>query len=500
MKLSPIGVAMIGDEREFLHAQLIPKCEEQLRKVVNILQKRLSEVYRYEKPEIIVGSKVITSIKTSKEVGEELSKSNAKVLIIIYYIWNYPYLVWPFINIVGKDKPILNLSNNEGRYPGNVGLLATDGALRQVGLKTHRIVGDIEDPMIQQKVVNWIMAAEAYASMKGQVYGMYGGHSMGMETGYFHMIPVQKVFGITTYQIDQLWLVEKMKEVSNDEVEGEFRWLNQMLGERIKYDGKLLTPDTLKKQIRLYLAMKKVNEEYGFDFCGIKGQREMTEYVCVTDVAEMLLNDPYDRNGPKEPFICATEADSFAAITMQILKYISGGLPVLFADVRLYHPDKDLWDFCNSGNHSSWYAMKSDDPRENFRKVTLHPALELYFKAGGASVEFDAAPGEMTFSRIGIWDDKLYMVIVTGMVQDLPEEERRRLAAMTDPTWPHVFVKLNCSFEEFISVFPCNHILGVAGNHVNKLVTYCEIAGIEPVVLGERREPPLWDRIHKHEK
>ena len=53
---------------------------------------------------------------------------------------------------------------------------------------------------------------------------------------------------------------------------------------------------------------------------------------------------------------------------------------MLFVDVRLYHPDKDL---CDSGKHSSWYATGSDDPRENFKKVTLRPALELYFKAGG---------------------------------------------------------------------------------------------------------------------
>jgi len=496
MKLVPIGMAMLGDERKFLHPQLIPQCEENLKMVAEIVEKRISEVYRYDKPEIIVGSKIITSIKDAKEVGEELAKAGVGVVILVYYIWNYPYLVWPFVNTVGKDKPILSLSNNEGQYPGNVGLLATDGALRQAGIRSHRIVGDIKDPKVQDRVVNWIMAAETYASMRGQVYGMYGGHSMGMETGYFHLVPVQRTFGITTYQIDQLWLVEKMREISEQEVERGFKWLNDMLGDRIKYDGKMLTPETLKKQIKLYLAMKKVNEEYGFDFCGIKGQRELSEYICITDVAEMIMNDPYDWNGSKEPFICATEADSFGAITMQILKYISGGVPPLFADVRLYHPDKDLWDLCNSGNHPSWYASRSYDPRENFKKVTFHPALELYFKAGGASVEFDAAPGEMTFARLGIWEDKIYMVIIKGEVLDLPEQERRRLSEMTNPTWPHVFARLDCDFEDFISTFPSNHVLMIPGDHVEKLVTYCRVAGITPIVLrkGEKSQP-IWEAV-----
>jgi len=270
------------------------------------------------------------------------------------------------------------------------------------------------------------------------------------------------------------------------------------LGDRIKYDGKMLTPETLKTQIRLYIAMRMVNEEKGFDFCGLKGQRELTEYVCLGDVPEMLMNDPYDWNGPKEPTVCATEADSYAAMTMQLLKYISGGLPVLFMDVRLYHPEKDLWDFCNSGNHASFYASLSFNPEDNFKKITFYPALEYYFKAGGASVSFDAAPCQLTFARLGLWDDKPYMVIVPGESLDLPEEERRALNEQTNPTWPHVHARLNCSFEEFVSVFPCNHILAVLGDKVRALTYLCEIAGIKPIVLGpagKERIPPIWERV-----
>jgi len=312
------------------------------------------------------------------------------------------------------------------------------------------------------------------------------------------MVPTIKALGTTVCQIDQLWLVEKMKQIPDADVEAGFAWISEMLGDRIKYDGKMLTPETLKTQLRLYCAMKAVNAEKGFDYCGLKGQRELTEYVCLGDVAEMMLNDPYDWNGPKEPTVCATEADAYAAVTMQLLKYVTGGLPALFMDVRLYHPDKDLWDWCNSGNHSSWYAAQSDDPRVNFSKITLHPALEFYFKAGGASVEFDAAPGNMTFCRLGVWDDKPYMVISRGESLDLPAEERRALNAQTDPTWPHVHARLACRFEEFLATFPCNHILGVAGDVVDALVYVCEITGIVPVVLGEdgkKRIPPIWERV-----
>ncbi|RJS85933.1 fucose isomerase [Candidatus Bathyarchaeota archaeon] len=497
MKTTPIGIVMFNDEREHVYRLNNEECMNVLQRWAEIIRDGVRNIDGTA-PEVVTGSKIITSVRDAQEVGEELARANCKQIILCYYVWNFPFFVWPFINTVGRDKPILCLSNNSGKYPGNVGLLATDGALRQVGLRTHRIVGDMDDPETRAKVFDWIRAAQAYTAIQNEVYGMYGGHSMGMETGYFHLVPIIKTFGATVRQIDQLWLVKKMEEVDEREVEKGLKWLESMLEDRIRYDGKMLTRDTLKTQIRLYLAMRMVNEEKGFDFCGLKGQRELSEHVCIGDVAEMLMNDPYDWNGPKEPTVCATEADALAAVTMQLLKYISGGLPVLFMDVRLYHPDKDLWDFCNSGNHASWYASRSMDPRENFKKVTFHPALKLYFKAGGASVEFDAAPGTITFARLGLWNDKLYMVIVLGEAVDLPPEERRKLNEQTNPTWPHVHARLHCSFEEFIRVFPCNHILGVAGDRVRSLVYLCEMAGIEPIVLGsesKRRIPPIWERV-----
>jgi len=497
MKTTPIGIALINDEREHVWKVNEKECMEVLYKWADIIRRGVKNIDG-STPEVVVGSETIKSIKVARKVGEELARANCKQIILCFYVWDFPFLVWPFLNSVGRDKPILCLSNNSGKYPGNVGLLATDGALRQVGLRTHRIVGDINDPEVQARVIDWVRAAQAYTCIMNEVYGMYGGHSMGMETGYFHLVPIIKTFGVTVRHVDQLLLVEKMKEVDEREVEKAMGWLHEMLGDRIRYDGKMLTPETLKTQIRLYLAMREINEEKGFDFCGIKGQRELSEHVCIPDVAEMLMNDPYDWNGPKETTVCATEADSLAAVTMQLLKYVSGGLPVLFMDVRLYHPDKDLWDFCNSGNHASWYASRSMDPRENFKKVTFHPALEFYFKAGGASVEFDAAPGTITFARLGLWDDKLYMVIVLGEAVELPPEERKAINEQTNPTWPHVHAKLHCSFEEFIEVFPCNHILGVAGNHVRALKYLCEIAGIEPIILGpeaEKYSKPIWKHI-----
>ena len=497
MRSTPIGIVMLNDEREHVYRQNNPLNMKVVRNWAKLIEENVVNVDK-SRPQVVVGSEIITSIRSAQKVGEELSRANCKQVVMCYNVWDFPFLVWPFLNSLGRDVPVLSLSNNNGKYPGNVGLLATDGALRQAGFRTHRIVGEMEDRKTQKKVFNWIRASQAVTTIKNEVYGCYGGHSMGMETGYFHLVPTIKALGVTVRQIDQLLLREEMERVDEKEVEKGFNWLTDLLGERIKYDGKMLTPESLKNQLRLYLSVRKVNEEKGFDFCGIKGQRELTEYVCLADVAEMLLNDPYDWRGPKEPTVCATEADAYAAITMQLLKYVSGGLPTLFMDVRLYHPDRDIWDFCNSGNHASFYAQRSFDPKDNFKHITLYPALEFYFKAGGASVSFDAGPGELTFARLGLWDDKPYLVMAKGEVVDLPEDERKKIDDQTDPTWPHVHARLFCDYEEFIDLFPSNHILAVAGDHLESLKYLSEIAGIRPIVLGEdgkRRRSPIWERV-----
>ncbi|MCI0515751.1 hypothetical protein L0128_21260 [candidate division KSB1 bacterium] len=497
MRKTNIGIVMLTDEREHVHTQTDAQNMAVVRQWTELIQ-REGKLFDGSTYQVVPGSKIVYDVRSAQEVGTQLSQADCKQIIFCYNVWNFPFLVWPTLNSLGRNLPILSLSNNNGKFPGNVGLLSTDGALRQAGVRTHRIVGQMDDPATIRQVKAWVRASQAVTTMRNEVYGCYGGHSMGMETGFSHLTPTLKSLGLTVRQIDQLWLVKHMELVDEKEVLKAQSWFEKILGNRLKYDRKVLTPETLKTQIRLYLAMEMVNQDKGFDFCGLKGQRELTEYVCLGDVPEMLMNDPYDWRGAKEPFVCSTEADTYAAITMQLLKYVSGGLPTLFMDVRLYHPDMDLWDFCNSGNHATYYAQRSRQAEVNYQQVSFHPALEFYFKAGGASVEFDAAPGHLTFARLGLWDEKPYMIIVPGDVVALDAATRKKINEQTDPTWPHVHTRLDCSFEEFLALFPCNHVQAVEGDVVDELTYVCEIAGITPIILGPRgaqRIAPIWERV-----
>ncbi|MCI4438974.1 hypothetical protein JHC27_03900 [archaeon] len=139
MKSTKVGITMLLDERKHVYPQYYEKCLSIVKNWANFIENEVKFIDGTH-PDVIVSSKLISSISSAREVGEEFVSKGVRQVIIVYNVWNFPYLVWPFLNTVGKDKPILNLSNNEGKYPGNVGLLATDGALRQAGFRTHRIV------------------------------------------------------------------------------------------------------------------------------------------------------------------------------------------------------------------------------------------------------------------------------------------------------------------------------------------------------------------------
>jgi L-fucose isomerase len=212
-----------------------------------------------------------------------------------------------------------------------------------------------------------LRAAASVRALEGSTFGRIGGRPMGMYTAVSNPDQWLSTFGVDVEEIDQFELVRRAGLVSDSRVRAGREWIEQRAA-KVHYDGKQLTPELLERQLRSYHAMQELIEEWNLDFSGIKGQPELTTHFATMDVTEAFLNDPYDWEGAKAPHVCSTEADMDAALTMQLLKGISG-TPVLFADVRHYHADRDIWDLCNSGQHATWFAARSDDPDENMQEA-----------------------------------------------------------------------------------------------------------------------------------
>jgi L-fucose isomerase len=361
-----------------------------------------------------------------------------------------------------------------------VGMLATAGALDQLGIFNGRAWGDIGDDEVLRKVVVFLRAATTINRLRGETFGLFGGRPMGMYTAVADEDQWQDLFGIDIEHTDQWEIVRGAEKVPSEKVEKAFLWLTQHVG-KIRYDNKQLTPEKLKLQIRSYYALKEIIREKHLDFLGIKAQPELTDNFVTMDLAETFMNDPYDWDGPHEPIVDATEADMDGALTMEILKHLSGK-PVLFADVRHYDAEDDFFDLCNSGSHPTYFAARSNDPAENLKKVAFYPE-GFYFPAGGASVRSIAAPGEVTIARLSRRSGRYWLAIIPAEFLDLGARAEEKAMA-TQVEWPHAFARLKAPAAEFLAEYDSNHCHAVYGDWTEELVWVARMAGIDYKVFG----------------
>ncbi len=265
-------------------------------------------------------------------------------------------------------------------------------------------------------------------------------------------------------------------------MERALKWIETNAME-VRYNGTNLTPDILRTQIRSYYGLKKIIDERKLDFIGIKAHGDLTEHYCTLDVAEAFLNDPYDWDGPKETCVAATEADMDGALTMQVFKLITGK-PVLFCDVRHYDAENDVWFFSNSGTHATYFAAASDSAEENLHQVSFLPETGDY-PAGGASVQHFAAPGQVTLARLARRGSRYCLTIVPAQLVQFDREKMLAMGETTTPQWPIAFARLKVGPDFFLENFPCNHIHGVYGDHVEELKTFAKLMNMDVQVFEE---------------
>ena len=470
MKKRKIGVLTFSDGRKEVYDSLLAMNEQ----FQANLKKRLEDTGEFE----VTAGKIVGDTDAAKSEAKKLEKADVEATVFNFAVWVFPN--FPVIASNFTHGPYLMFSNINPKYPGMVGMLASAGALDQLGRFNGRVWGDIGDEKVLKKVVTFLRAATTVNRLQGEEFGLFGGRPMGMYTAVADQDQWQDLFGIDVKQIDQWEIVRGAKEVPDEKVEKAFQWLSRYV-RKIHYDGKQLTPEKLKLQIRSYYAVKKLIEENHLDFIGIKGQPELTDDFVTMDVTVAFMNDPYDWDGHHEPIVDATEGDMDGALTMEVLKHITG-LPVLFGDVRTYNEKYDFIDICNSGSQATFFAARSYDPAVNLKKVDFCPE-GFYFPAGGASVRSIAAPGKVTIARFARIAGRYWLAIVPAEFLEFGDKTEE-LAAETQAEWPHAFARLRVPIGEFLSTYDSNHCHAVYGDWTEELVWVAEMLGIDYKVYG----------------
>ncbi len=410
----------------------------------------------------------------------ELKAAGAEALFVHLPCWATPNVVVRAVQ--AADLPTVTMTSKSAATHGMVGLFGAAGTLSQIGIDHIRVRDDFGAPVFEEKLLPYFRAASAKARMRGRVMGLFGGRSLGIDTGTFDPMQWRSQFGVDVDHIDQLEIVRRAELVDAGRVEKNMAWMSEQFAS-IDYDDKKLTREKLEFQVRCYLANKDINEEKGLDFISVKCMTELSDHYVPQCISAALMPGPYDGEGEKQPCSMSCEADGDGALTMEILKEISGGGSTLFGDVSHMDADKKILYIPNCGGMCSWFAGRADKAGDNLKHVELRPSVR---PGGGATTYFTAAPGPITLARLYRVSGKYRMAIVPGKVTRLSDEDMAMfIEARGKHQLPTAFVQVAANLDRFVDEFGSNHISGVAGDWTSELATLCDMLDVEPVVMDK---------------
>lgn len=407
----------------------------------------------------------ITSAPELRAFAREATAFGAEVLIIHLPIWTEPALTVKLSTLL--PLPLLLLGNDRPETSSTVSLLGAGGALDQAGRAHQRVLGHGSSES-RRRLLAFARAAAARSRLRGQTLGIFGGRSLGIVTATADTPQWHRLFGVDIEHVDQLAIVELASTRPANEVQRHTAWLHDRVG-RVDYGG-LFTPEALDRQVRSYLATRAITEARGLDFVGVKCQPELTDGYASQCVAHVLMNGPLDADGEKETRVHACEADADGALSMQILRLISGGKPAALLDIRWFDAAAGIWTLANCGAIPAAFAATEEDPTG---LSNLHIMPHVFGQGGGGALSTVVSAQPVTLARLCRRNGEYWMAILSGQA----EARDRSELARTTAAFPQAFVRASAR-EDFLAEFGSNHIHMVSGDYAEELAAFCRLTGI----------------------
>jgi L-fucose isomerase-like protein len=437
-------------------------------------------------------------------------------MIGVFCHWTYgPHTV---DGVVGRDNPLLLASNFSGTWPGLVALLNTGACLDAVGRKYSRVWTDAadwtRDGHFMDRLDEWChsgviryrtdelhadapVSAAAIRTAKRVADDirrrrilalMLGDTSMGMINGYFGPRILAR-HGFAEHKVDQAWLLDRGRHVTQDRVEEAFRFVRSK-GVTFHWreeDADDFTENSTRDQLRGYLAVCDLVREFKADCLGWQYQLGLLNLLPPSDFAEGLLNSACRPEGDGEILITSTEADQGNLIPMELMKRVAKAKgiheAVMFHDVRwgARHKDRFLWVLLNSGSCGA-YAF-NHDPR-TLTGVHSWRQPKGYFPVPGGTFAGESLGGELTWARTWLSNGELCMDLGRGEAVKLPAKVRDAWWNGTTPQWPFMAADLGCAPETIMAHYASNHIAVIYGDIFEEMVALSRELGFKVRVFG----------------
>lgn len=448
------------------------------------------------KVECIIADSCIGGVAEAAATADQFAREGVGVSLTVTPCWCYgsetidmdpllPKAIWGF---------------NGTERPGAVYLAAALAGHNQKGLPAFGIYGkDVQDSDdreipedVKEKILTFVKAGVAVATMKGKSYLSMGSVSMGIAGSIVDANFFEEYLGMRCEYVDMSEFTRRIEEgiFDPEELTVAREWISQNCKEGKDYNPPKLQKSPEKKAeewefvAKMALIGRDLMEgnpklkELGFGeeamghnaiAAGFQGQRQWTDHFPNGDFMEAVLCSSFDWNGIRQPYMLATENDSLNGVSMLFGHLLTGAAQV-FSDVRTYWSPEavkrvtgynltgDAKDgfihLINSGSSAldgsgeqtiedkpamkPWYDITEQEAQQCLDQTTWGAADIGYFRGGGFSSTFNTRGGmPITMSRINIIKGLgPALQIAEGYTIDLPEEVHHTLTERTNPTWP----------------------------------------------------------------
>ncbi len=280
-------------------------------------------------------------------------------------------------------------------------------------------------------------------------------------------------------------LVKKAEELLEEgsRVEEFYRWLTSKA--EVIFDGKMLTPEVLRRQIALYLGAKESFKRYkGVSAVSVKCQPELSEVYGVTAcLIPALFPFNLDAEGEKDVIPATCEGDVKGTVSSALLFYLSGK-PPLFGDIK--YVDDDIIMIANCGASSLYYARLSENPEENLKATTLQGQCQ---GTSGGALTYRTPKATFTVARLVRKGGEYFLLYFLAEGLEITEEIESKLK--WGKQWPHTAIRNPLDKESFISAMGANHLSLVPGDYREELRFVARLWGVKDINLAEKAEVRL---------
>ena len=492
-----------GDGRDIPNELALPSMSEATRQMESALKKLGKEPYLVE-----------GFLTKPHHAIEKLGPIDDPMIGICVHWFYGPHTTE---GVVGKDNPLLLASNFSGQWPGLVGLLNTGACLESLGRKFSRVWTDsadwTTDEAFMARLDEWcssgeivydegdisyeapisIEAAELAGKVARQFHErralilMLGDTSMGMINGYFGPRLLNR-HGFTEHKVDQAWIIHRGLDIEDARLDTALGFVKDkgVTFHWGKEGAEGFTESATREQLRDYLAVLDMVEEYRADCLGWQYQLGLIPLRPPSDFSEGLFNSVCRPESNGDTVACATEADQGNAVPMEMMKRLlkAKGLhqSVLFHDVRWggEHEGRFLWVLLNSGSCGAYPFSLDPDTLEG---VHSYRQPSLYFPTPGGTFTGESLPGEITWSRCYIKEDALWMDIGRGEVVQLPPDKRDAWWEGTTRQWPFMAADLGIGRDTLMAHYLSNHIAVAYGDIFQEMVALSQEMGFKVRIL-----------------